>query len=316
MKEKIYEKIIQYDTIIIHRHVRPDPDAYGSQGGLAEIIKHSFPDKNVYIVGENEKTLMYLNQMDEVSDTIFQHALVIVCDTANRERICDDRYQLGNYLIKIDHHPNEDPYGDLNWVDTSASSTSEMIYEWFLHVKDKGLKMNAKAARLLYAGIVGDTGRFLYPSTTAKTFRYASELIEYPFSRTKLHNQMYEMTENLVKFEGYILQHFEKDADGIGKVVITKEQMASYQLQPSEVSLLVSVLGKIKGIVAWVFFIEEDDQIRVRLRSKGPIVNEVAKKYNGGGHPLAAGATIYRWEEIGSVMDDLREAVKTYKIKG
>ncbi|WAA10161.1 DHH family phosphoesterase [Fervidibacillus albus] len=316
MREKILEKIKQFDTIIIHRHVRPDPDAYGSQGGLAEIIKHSFPEKNVYIVGENEETLEYLNIMDEVSDELFLDALVIVCDTANRERICDNRYQMGKYVIKIDHHPNEDPYGDLNWVDTSASSTSEMIYEWFLFGKQRGLVLTTEAARLLYAGIVGDTGRFLYASTTTKTFRYASELIEYPFSRTKLHDEMYEMPENLVKLEGFILQQFEKDADGLGKVIISKEQMASYRLRPAEVSLLVSVLGKVKGIVAWVFFIEEDEQIRVRLRSKGPIVNEVAKKYNGGGHPLAAGATIYSWEEVDSVMNDLREAVQKYTTRG
>ena len=129
MKQQILQKIKQYDTIIIHRHVRPDPDAYGSQGGLAEIIKTTYPDKNVYLAGDDEPTLAYLNQMDDISDAVYEGALVIVCDTANQERISDQRYHLGDFLIKIDHHPNEDTYGDLQWVDTTASSTSEMIYE-------------------------------------------------------------------------------------------------------------------------------------------------------------------------------------------
>lgn len=310
MKTQILEAIENYETIIIHRHVRPDPDAYGSQGGLAEILKASYPEKNVYTVGQEEVSLNFLRRMDEISDEAFNGALVIVCDTANAERICDSRYHLGEQLIKIDHHPNEDPYGDLRWVDTTASSTSEMIYEFYLTFKEKGLKMNDEAARLLYAGIVGDTGRFLYPSTTNKTFAYAGELIHYDFSRTDLYNDMYELPANVVKLNGYVLQNFELHENGAAKVVMKKELLKEFSVLPSEASLLVSELGNVSGIKAWVFFIEEEDQIRVRLRSKGPIINTIAKKYNGGGHPLAAGASIHTWDEMDHVMKDLIEASK------
>ncbi len=126
--KKIIAYIKQYETIIIHRHVRPDEDAYGSQAGLAAIIKQSFPNKKVYIVGEEDPSLNYLAKMDTVADEQFNGALVIVCDTANTERIDDQRYLLGEKIIKIDHHPNNDVYGDLQWVDTNASSASEMIY--------------------------------------------------------------------------------------------------------------------------------------------------------------------------------------------
>ncbi|KPD01410.1 Bifunctional oligoribonuclease and PAP phosphatase NrnA [Geobacillus sp. BCO2] len=119
--------------------------------------------------------------MDVIDDGVYEQALVIVCDTANEERICDSRYRLGRKLIKIDHHPNDTPYGDMMWVDTAASSTSEMIYEFYLAGKEEGLTMTAEAARLIYAGIVGDTGRFLFPRTSEKTFRYAGELISYGF---------------------------------------------------------------------------------------------------------------------------------------
>ncbi|WP_062355131.1 DHH family phosphoesterase [Bacillus kwashiorkori] len=309
-KDEILLKIREYEKIIIHRHIRPDPDAYGSQGGLAKIIQESFPAKQVFTVGDNEETLLFLNTMDEVPDEMYEGALVIVCDTANQERISDQRYKKGDYLIKIDHHPNEDPYGDLYWVDTGASSTSEMIYELYLFGKSNGLKLTTEAAELLYAGIVGDTGRFLYPSTTDKTFSYASELVKYPFSRNELYDKMYEMKPNMVKLKGYIYQNFEIIGNGVAKVLISKEMLAKYQLRAAEASLLVSSLGNIAGLKAWAFFIEEEDQIRVRLRSKGPVINGIAKKYEGGGHPLAAGASIYSWDTVDSVIADL-EAVCT-----
>ncbi|MDE3839894.1 DHH family phosphoesterase [Bacillus methanolicus] len=308
MKEKILEAIEQYETIIVHRHVRPDPDACGSQGGLVEILKASYPEKHVYAVGKEEPTLHYLNRLDTIPDEIYKGALVIICDTANTERICDSRYHLGDKLIKIDHHPNEDPYGDLIWVDTDASSVSEMIYEFYLFGKEKGLKMTDKAARLLYAGIVGDTGRFLYPSTTEKTFGYAGELIRYGFSRTELYDQMYELKPNVVKLNGYILQNFDIRPSGVASMVLTKELLEEYKVRPAEASLLVGSLRNIEGVLAWAFFIEEEDQIRVRLRSKGPVINSVARKYKGGGHPLAAGASIYSWDEKESVLKDMDQA--------
>ncbi|WP_436373218.1 DHH family phosphoesterase [Cytobacillus sp. BC1816] len=310
MKQKILDEIKKYETIIIHRHVRPDPDAYGSQGGLAEILKASFPEKSIFTVGKEEETLHYMRRLDEISDDTYNGALVIVCDTANAERICDDRYGTGNKLIKIDHHPNMDPYGDMMWVDTDASSTSEMIYEFYLFGKDQGLKMSDEAARLLFAGIVGDTGRFLYPSTTEKTFAYAGELIHYNFSRPELFDKMYELDANIVKLKGYVLQNFEMRDSGAAVMILKKELLEEFQAVPSKASLLVSILGDVKGIKAWVFFIEESDQIRVRFRSKGPIINEVARKYNGGGHPLAAGASIYSWKEMESVVRDLEDVCK------
>lgn len=308
MKELILENIKRYETIIIHRHVRPDPDAYGSQGGLAEILKTSFPEKNIYTVGREEESLNYLRRLDQIPNDLYQGALVIVTDTANEARICDERYNLGDLLIKIDHHPNEEPYGDIVWVDTTASSCSEMIYEFFLHFKDSGLKMSDEAARLLYAGIVGDTGRFLYPSTSEKTFAYASELIKYDFDRTELFDRMYELAPNLIKLHGYVLQNFHMNENGVASMVLGKDLLEEFGTKPSDASLLVSTLGNVIGIKAWAFFIEEEDQIRVRLRSKGPIINVIARKYNGGGHPLAAGASIYSWDEMENVLKDINEA--------
>lgn len=308
MKQHIIDKIKEYDTIILHRHVRPDPDAYGSQGGLAEIIKATFPEKTVYTVGQEEPTLYFMKRLDQIDDSVYEQALVIVCDTANQARICDQRYKLGKEIIKIDHHPNEDPYGDLLWVDVDAAACSQMIYELF-KTSEGQLKMNDAAARLLYAGIVSDTGRFLYSSTTIETMQYAGELMQYSFDRQQLFNDLYEKDAHVLKLEGYILQHFKMDDSGVAEVRLTEELLQTFNATQAETSLLVSILGSVKGIRSWVFFIEEKDQIRVRFRSKGPVINGLAMKYNGGGHPMAAGASVYSWEEADQVLADLKALV-------
>lgn len=312
-KQQIIEAIKSYSTIIIHRHVRPDPDALGSQGGVQELIKASFPDKQVYVVGEVDPSLAFLLEMDEIADDMYKEALIITCDTANTDRISDTRYHLGQKLIKIDHHPNTDPYGDISWIDTEASSTSEMIYELFLHGKDEGLQLNDKAAASLYAGIVGDTGRFLFPSTTKKTFQYAADLVAYQFDRTALYDGIYNVKQNIARLRGYVLQRYELSENGLSTIKLTQDVLASFQVDPVETGQLVGILGEVEGIKAWVFFIEEEDLIRVRLRSKGPVINKIAANYNGGGHPMASGATVYSWEEAEQVVQDLEEVCRAYK---
>src|SRR5699024_6247712 len=226
--QSIIQSIKEYDTIIIHRHVRPDSDAYGSQAGLKEMIVASFPHKNVYIVGEEDPSLDFLASMDVVDDHKYKGALVIVCDTANTARISDERYDLGDKLIKIDHHPVVDDYGDVKWVDTAASSTSEMIYDLYQTAKNEGFKFNDEAARLIYAGIVGDTGRFLFPSTTNKTFQHAAELVTYHFDRPALYDGIYRIKDNIARLRGYILQHFELSDYGMSSVKLTKAILDEY----------------------------------------------------------------------------------------
>lgn len=313
MKQQIIDTIEQFDTIIVHRHVRPDPDAYGSQIGLAELIRHNYPKKQVYVVGEHDESLSFLAYPQQVEDAQFEGALIIVTDTANTERIDDGRYKLGAKLIKIDHHPNDDAYGDLLWVDTNASSCSEMIYELFEYAKDSHRwHMSDAAARLLFAGIVGDTGRFIFPSASERTFEVAGQLIKSNFNRTELFDGMYEMDRKLLHLQGYMYQNFIIDEHGMAYIKMTTDVLREFDVTASETSLLVGSLGNVKGIRAWVIFIEEGETIRVRLRSKGPVINGLAKKYNGGGHPLASGATAYSWAEADQVIEDLKEICKNH----
>ncbi|OIJ10946.1 DHH family phosphoesterase [Anaerobacillus arseniciselenatis] len=316
MKQKIIETIESYDQIIIHRHVRPDPDALGAQAGLAQLIKEHYPEKNVYTVGDEEASLQFINKMDEIKDEQFSGALIIICDTANTERISDERYVKGDKIIKIDHHPNEDPYGDVIWVDTSASSVSEMIYELFETWQElKGMQMTKEVARSLFVGIVGDTGRFRYPNTTERTFRYAAELMKQPFSPVELYEKMENKSLNMARLEGYILNNFKYLENGVGTINLSNDLLQEYGITTSEASKLVNTFSDVEGLKAWVFFVEEPDQlIRVRLRSKGPTINGLAQNFNGGGHPLAAGASVHSWEEAKLVLNELQQICKNHKV--
>lgn len=306
--QEIVSKIKEVDRIIIHRHQRPDPDAIGSQLGLKKLLQLNFPEKTILATGFEEPTLSWLGQMDTVADSDYPASLVIVTDTANTERIDDDRYANGNFLIKIDHHPNDDAYGDMLWVDTSSSSTSEMIA---LFARELDLTVDAEIARLLYAGIVGDTGRFLYPSTTTRTFELASYLRQFDFDFSSLSRQMDAMDYKVAKLMGYVYDNLEVDENGAARVVLTQETLKAYDVTDAETASVVSAPGRIDAVQSWGIFVEQvDGSYRVRLRSKSAFINEIAKRHGGGGHPLASGANSYSLEENEAIYKEIQQVVK------
>ncbi|EOB3406651.1 bifunctional oligoribonuclease/PAP phosphatase NrnA [Enterococcus hirae] len=313
VQSEILAEIKKYDRIIIHRHQRPDPDALGSQVGLSEILRATFPQKEIYQVGETVEGLRFLAEMQIVDDQVYEGALVIVTDTANAPRISDDRFKLGEKLIKIDHHPNDEPYGDLVWVDTKASSCSEMITEFALMFPNE-LTLNTSAARLLYAGIVGDTGRFLYPATTARTLEIAADLRRYPFDASALNREIEQMPMKVAKLSGYLYQNIQVDENGAGKVILSQELLSQYGIDDSETAAVVSLPGVIDEVLAWGIFVQQPEgYYRVRLRSKGPIINELAKKHHGGGHPLASGASAKDLAEVAEIYDEIKEICHAYQ---
>ena len=304
MKE-ILTKIKEYDTILIHRHKNPDPDALGSQCGLRAILRANFPEKKIYAVGYDEPTLTYLAEMDQVELESGIRYLSIVCDTANTPRIDDDRWMQADYVIKIDHHPNDDAYGDLRLVEPDRSSASEIITDFALN---HDLALNEEAARLLYGGIVGDTGRFLYPATSAKTLYLASKLAEFDFDRPALGREMTSFDMKVARLQGYVYENLEISENGAGRVLLSKEVLEKFNLRDAETSSIVGTPGSIRDVQSWAIFVEQaDGHYRVRMRSKTVPINEIAKKHDGGGHALASGANSYSLEENEQIWQELQD---------
>ncbi|MCI1986745.1 MAG: bifunctional oligoribonuclease/PAP phosphatase NrnA [Lactobacillus sp.] len=310
--EAILDHIEEAETIIIHRHVNPDPDALGSQGGLAASIQAAYPQKKVFLAGEGVGNLDWLSTMDQVPDAAYANALVITVDTADTPRVSDQRFNTGKFLIKIDHHPNDDDYGDLSWVVPEASSTSELIYDLIQHAAGR-LGFNATVARLLYAGIVGDTGRFLFNNTSAHTLRVAAALIQEDFDPTALNNRMNQITLAQAKLQSYVFEHLEVTASGAASVVIPLAVVENLGLTSDQVHAAVGTPGRLEGVVAWAIFVEQPEApYRVNLRSKGPIINELAKGHHGGGHPLASGAKAQNTTEIAEIRAQLDALVTQF----
>lgn len=306
--DRILEKIKEYPKIIIHRHMKPDPDALGSQIGLKEVILENFPDKEVKVTGFDEPTLAWLGSMDQVDDNDFLDALIIITDTANTARIDDKRYQTGDFIIKIDHHPNDEPYGDLVFVDTTSSSASEIITRFAL---EHQLRLNEKAARMLYAGIVGDTGRFLYPATTSKTFKMASHLVSFDFDFSEISRQMETMSLKIAKLQSFVYDNLEIDTTGAACVTIPYHHLQAENITDAETAAIVSAPGRIDSVNAWAIFVQQaDGHYRVRLRSKTHPINTIAKNHDGGGHPLASGANSYSIEENQQIFKEIKELFK------
>ena len=163
---------------------------------------------------------------------------------------------------------------------------------------------------MLYAGIVGDTGRFLYPATTSKTFEMAAILRQYEMDFAGLSRQMDSFPYKIAKLQGYVFDNLEVDENGAAQVLLSREVMQRYDVTEAETAAIVGSPGKIDSVQAWAIFVEQaDGSYRVRLRSKKIIINEIAKRHDGGGHPLASGANSSGLAENRQIFQEIKEAV-------
>lgn len=316
---KILEKIKEYNKIIIHRHVRPDGDCIGSQMGLKALLKHNFPEKEILAVGDNIPTyISYYGNNDEVSDEDYKESLVIVVDTANPKRICDERYQTGKYLIKIDHHDDSPDYGDLIYVDPTSPACASIIVDMYKawHKYDNNITLNKEAATALMLGIVTDTGRFRYRGTDRRLFENAGLLMDPNIELDELYTATYIKEKEELKLQGFVCENFKVTDNGVAYIYFDKETLEKYNVTCDEAAACVNILDSIRGSLIWVVFInqnKEDGEIRVRLRSRFVAINEVATHYRGGGHLQAAGSTIYSLDEMTSLLSELDSLLKEFK---
>ena len=316
MKEELMKSIInkieEYDTIAIYRHVFPDPDSYSSQTALKSIIKNTYPNKNVVILGEHSKNLEYINVMDKEIE-INKDCLAIIVDVANKERVDNQSFNNAGYIMKIDHHkPFDAPFEDLTWVDTDYSSCSEMILDLYLANEDK-LKIDKKGRKALFTGIIGDTGRFLYIDNPTKLFEKLYK-ITFDLETKEIYANMYRREESELKFLGYIYSNYVTTNNGMAYLKVKNEIAKKYGLEPIKAARMVNALQDTAGIINWHFFVEkEDGSIFCEFRSNGPRVNDIASSFGGGDHMLAAGASLGNWEKVDEIIKAFDENCKKYK---
>lgn len=313
MYKKIFNEIKKYDKIVLARHVGPDPDALGSTLGLKAIIEATFPDKKVYAVGTPASKFKYIGDVDRFTEDMYQDSLLIVTDTPDKARVDGVDPKRFKKSIKIDHHPFIEKFCDIEWIDDTASSASQMIMELTFNTK---LVMTKEAAEKLYIGLVADTNRFLFYYTTAKTFDLVSRLIdETKIDFEKLYDNLYMRSFKEVKFGGYIADNLKVTDNGFAYLKITEDILEKYNVDAATAGNMVNNFNHIDKVYAWGIFSsdKQNNNIRGSVRSRGPIINEViSANYNGGGHIYACGVRLKDFDEVDKLIDDLDKTCKEY----
>ena len=306
----VLEVIKKYDRIVCYRHVIPDYDAFGSQMGLVTWIKDNFPTKDVRFVGESNRSFVpsLFPEPQSLDDAFFEQGpfLAIVTDTANTQRISESNIDRASYVIKIDHHPDVDSYGDLNIVYPTVVAASQLVALFALS-RPKKYILSKEAAYFLYTGMVGDSGRFLYPDTDGATLRIAADLIDTGFDLQSMYDRMYFKTIKDVEARKFILNSTKITDGGTAWYTLSDKDLKKLDMLPGEGKIYVNEFRGVEGIYATVSCTEDkaDGVWRVSLRSNRKKVSGVASKYRGGGHDGASGATLESLDELPQLLADL-----------
>jgi len=309
MYKQIFKMIKKYNNIVIARHIGVDPDALCSQIALRDSIKLTFPEKNVYAVGAGSARFSGIGKLDKLIAS--EDTLLIILDTPDKKRVDLADYTGITYSIKIDHHPFMEKFCDLEYMDETVSSTSEIIMDFIDKTK---LLWNQKIVETLYMGIVSDSNRFLF-NCNSKTFELISKIMkEYEFDITDLYQKLYIRPLNEVRLEGYISLNMDVTENGLGFIKITDDTINKFKVDSASAGNLVNNFNYIDEILVWVTITEDlkNEQVRVSIRSRGPEINKIAEKYNGGGHKLASGVKVKTFEEAMCLIEDLDLALKKY----
>ncbi len=293
MFEEIFAAIKRHDTIIIHRHTSPDGDAMGSQLGLKALLRENFPDKRVYAVGDEPKRYAFMldgEKMDEIADEVFDGALSIILDCGSAHLISDERYKLARTTARVDHHIYCEKIADYEVIATAYESCCGEVTELALEC---GLSLSPKSAKALYTGMVTDSGRFRFDSTSSNTFRLASALLKQPFDLNKLYAELYADDFDYVRLKAQFILKIQFSEGGVAYIYTPKEELNSYAVDTFTISRgMVATMSDLKGVDIWVNFTETEEGVLVEIRSNKYNINPVAVKYGGGGHAKASGARV------------------------
>ena len=308
---QLFKKIDEFDRIVVYRHNKPDYDALGTQLGLVEFLKDNYPNKEIHYVGDDHVSLTgrCFRKMEILEDEWFNKPfLAIFVDTSKADRIGlpteFESFKKAAYQIKIDHHPNVDPYGDLQIVDTSMAAAGELVADILVL---SGKNISKKCAAELYKAIVGDSGRFLYESVVASTFEISKILLSTGINLSKIYEEMYNQKLSDLEITAYVMKNYHVTPHGVAYYILDDAALQKFNLPPERGKDNVNVFAHFDGIHAWCSITEDKKkgEWRVSIRSAKDSIEEVAMRHNGGGHAQASGCKIKSFDEVNDLLEDL-----------
>lgn len=292
--------------ITLFRHEHPDCDALGSQSAMFRWIRENWPDKKVYRLGNETCTQGTWQPMDHVDDETIRNSLAIVLDTANRERVDDQRFAAAKQIIKIDHHPERDPYGSANYVFPDAAATCEILGTFF---KEQDKVITTACAEDLYRGLLTDTLCFRTSNTTSHTLKVASDIAAYNVRIPELNRELFDQDLDAFRFGGWIRDHVEIREGRMAYVIVSEEEQQKWGFTGSEARNFIDEIGHVREFEVWALFTQKtlDGQTLYdgSLRSKHVAVNDAAAVYGGGGHKNAAGVKNLTEESLKTLLESL-----------
>jgi bifunctional oligoribonuclease and PAP phosphatase NrnA len=307
-------------NIVIVSHRNPDGDAMGSSLALYNYFIKMGHEVNVVVpnafagflkwLPESSKAMVYDYMPEKCNEILKKGSILFAVDFNDLSRIKEFEQNLvsvNSYKVLIDHHPNPGNFADLSIVDTSVSSSSELIY-LFLKSLDNDKLLDKDIAECIYAGIMTDTGCFSFNSSNRQTFEVVAELLDLGIDKDDVYDRVFDnYSYDRMKLLGHCLQE--------NMVVIPEYKTAYISLSQAEMKRFnfkvgdsegfVNIPLSIKGVVFSVLFSERDDVVKLSLRSKGKFaVNKMAQEYfSGGGHANASG---------GESTQSLENSIKTF----
>ena len=293
MKKKINELIKKSNSILLLTHETPDGDAIGSVLAFYHFLLSINKTVDMVIL-DIPKIYGFLPGINNVVDNVDgDYDLGIVVDCASKERIGqnNDLFSKCRHTICIDHHISNTNYCDVNYVEGDISSCCQVIYSLF---KDLNVTISKEIGEVLVSGILTDTNGFGNNNVDKDTFKIVSEIIDLDVNVHELYKRLLwtkTMSQyNLMKIGMDRLEFF---CDGkVAFTYILKDDFRKVGASLGEHEGIVDIGRNILGVEVSIF-IREDDDWTISLRSSGKYpVNEIAKRFNGGGHFMAAGGKI------------------------
>ncbi len=313
--KRIYEIIKKHNVIYLVRHIGPDPDAVASQIALKDAILYNFPNKKVYAIGASVSKFKYIGKLDKVESFSYEDSLVITLDVPNISRI--DGLDLTKFknVIKIDHHPFVESFNGIDYIDVNATSTCEVLLDLFSNTK---FKINKDIASTILIGIISDSNRFLFSPTDEKVLYKVADLIKkFKINLQPLYSKIYKRPISEVRLMGYIASNIKVTKNKFAYIILENDIVSSFNADASSASNMVNDFNNIDEFIVWMFVTKDvkSDVYKVNIRSRGPIINETASKYNGGGHKFSSGARVKTKEELDNLIRELDNLCKEYETK-
>ena len=288
-------------SALITSHVRPDGDSLGSALGLAHILKSNGVNSEIILTDDVPDRYTFLFEQDTprviggdwTKANLTGFDTMVVVDTSVQAQLGPQFDFLTNChlpVLVIDHHLKSESIGTVNLFDRSASATGLLIAEL---AQASHIELTPLASKALFTAIASDTGWFRFPNADARTYQQVAQLVATGVRPTEIYTKLYLQAKPAkLRLQARALASLELFCnDRLACMTLTQEDFTQTHANPTHTEGLINESLQIASVTAAIMLTEQPDHsVRVNLRSKGPVnVAQIAQRFGGGGHKLAAG---------------------------